>query len=356
MRAAVIGGGINGVMTAWALKARGWEVTLFEQSTVMSGTSSASTKLLHGGLRYLERGDFRLVRESLRERAWWLSQAPHLCCPIELILPIRLIGGRPSWKVRLGLALYRALAGRSALGRHRWRSPYELAEAVPGLRIAEFSGGFSFWDGQMDDHALGLWAASRAAEAGVSMRENCRVEEVSTAGHVRTAGGVERFGAVVNVAGPWASELLNRSGISSDCRLDLVRGSHLVLDRPCRQGLLAEIPGGSRVGFVLPWKSRTLVGTTEVRQTAADGPCCSDDERDYLIAFYNSLFERPVSSGDVLESFAGVRPLVARNRDPTAQSREYAIERQGVLWTVFGGKWTTARALGERVGRLVDRG
>jgi glycerol-3-phosphate dehydrogenase len=354
-RVAVVGAGINGVMTAWSLRKRGCEVVVFERGEAMRETSSASTKLLHGGLRYLENGEFRLVREALSERAWWLAQAPHLCRPIEIILPVRTGIGRPRWKIGLGLRIYDLLAGHQGILPHRWMDREATLAAIPGLRKEGLRGAFSFWDGQMDDLALGCWAAQQARSAGVLLRERCEVQAVAADGSVRTPAGTETFDLVVNVAGPWAGELLARSGIPSSYRLDLVRGSHLVTSRPCERGILSEVAGERRIGCVLPWKGGTLVGTTEVRQADPNGARCSEEEERYIRAFHDSVLEDPLRDDELLGSFAGIRPLISGSADPGRATREYAIERRGSLVTVFGGKWTTARALGERVAREADR-
>ena len=320
----------------------------------MRETSSASTKLLHGGLRYLENGEFRLVREALSERAWWLAQAPQLCRPIEIFLPIRAGSGRPRWKFGLGLWLYDLLAGRQGIKPHRWLNRDAALAALPGIRAEGLVGAYAFWDGQMDDLALGCWAAEQALSAGVRLRERCEVQAVGTEGSVRTEAGSESFDLVINVAGPWAGRLLERSGIPTDYRLDLVRGSHLITSRPCSAGILAEVTGERRIGFILPWKGKTLVGTTEVRQAGPDGAACSDEERRYMRAFHDSVIAAPIRDEEIVDSFAGVRPLIRSAADPSRATREYAIERRGKLVTVFGGKWTTARALGERVAREAD--
>lgn len=353
LRVAVVGGGINGVMTAWSLAQAGHRVELFERGTLMAATSAASTKLLHGGLRYLENAEFRLVREGLRERAWWIAQAPHLAHPLEIILPVYDWSRRPPWMVRIGLGMYGLLAGNRSLGRSRWHDRAAVLRLQPDLNPEGLRGGFTFWDGQMDDRALGLWAADRAREAGVVVREHAAVERVDAAGGLWLGGARCAFDRVVNVAGPWARALLDASGIASRHTLDLVRGSHLILDRPCPAGVLGEIRGERRIAFALPWQGRTLVGTTEVRQGLEAAPACSDEERDYILAFHNRLMRTPATVRDIHASFAGLRPLLRSAADPSKATREYAIEVQGSLVTVLGGKWTTARALGEQVAQRV---
>jgi len=356
LHVAVIGGGINGVMTAWSLARRGHEVALYERGSLMGATSSASSKLLHGGLRYLEQGDLRLVREGLHERAWWLAHAPHLCHALKLTLPV--YGDSPHGRgiLGLGLTMYDALAGKATLGRHQWHSMDQLPAPATALKRDDLRGVFTYVDAVMaDDRALGLWAADQARRAGARLHEDSPVEWIAPDGTVRVAERDERFDVVVNAAGPWACELLDASGIASDTRLDLVRGSHLVIDRPAAGAFALQLASDDRLVFALPYEGRTLVGTTEVRQTLAEPITCSDAERDYLISAYNTFFMEPISTRDVHATFAGVRPLVNAGRSAHAQRRGERIETNGRVVSAFGGKWTGARALGERVARRVER-
>ncbi len=352
MRVGVVGGGINGLATAWALLQDGHEVELFERDGLMGETSSASTKLLHGGLRYLEHGQLRLVRESLHERSWWLREVPELTHPLRIVLPVYRSSVRPRWMLKIGLWLYDRLAGKEGIGRHRWHGREELAGLAPELDGDGLRGGYSFFDGQMDDYRLGLWVAERVRELGGRIREGEEVARIGEAGEVTTAGAAHRFDRVVNVAGPWAERLNQRSGIECGYHLDLVRGSHILFDRPLEAGFILEAPQDGRAFFALPYQGRTLVGTTEVRQSLDEPIACSDAERDYLLAAYNHYFRGAREAGDITESFAGVRPLVRAGDDPTAVSREYRIERRGRVVTVFGGKWTTARRLGQKAARV----
>lgn len=350
---AVIGGGINGVMTAWALARQGARVELFERGALMDATSAASTKLLHGGLRYLENGELRLVREGLRERSWWIEQAPHLAHKLRIILPVYRWSRRSRYTVRIGLWLYALLAGDRSLGPSAWHPRAELLAIQPDLQDQDLVGGFTFFDGQMDDRALGLWAADRAREAGVSVHEHRPVARVDEQGRLWAGGDPLAFDHVVNVAGPWARRLLADSGVPSRHDLDLVRGSHLILDRPCAAGILAEVRDERRIAFVLPYLGRTLVGTTEVRQGPDEPVACSEAERDYMLAFHNRIMRRPAGAQDIVQTFAGLRPLLRSADDPNRATREYAVETHGRLTTVLGGKWTTARPLGEQVAARV---
>jgi len=354
MEVGIIGGGINGLCCAWLLQQQGHTVQLYERDRLMAATSSRSSKLLHGGLRYLEHLEFRLVREALRERDAWLQRVPELARPLRLVMPIYHGGRRSRWLVRCGLYLYEHLAGRSALPRSSWLAARELLAADADLLPDGLVGGYAFYDGQMDDQRLGLWVARQASDAGAVLKERCEVRSVERSGRIHFADGSSRqHDCVLNVCGPWAEQLLLRSGIASPYRLDLVRGSHLVLDRPCPQAYLFEVPGEARIAFVLPWYGRTLVGTTEVRQPIDAPVACEEHERAYLLGLVRHYFPRTASSERVVEAFAGVRPLLRSASDPAQATREYAVHRDGALISVFGGKWTTARALAQRVSRIL---
>jgi glycerol-3-phosphate dehydrogenase len=346
MKVAVIGGGINGIMTAWELRRRGCGVDLFERGRLMSATSRASTKMLHGGLRYLEHGHFGLVREALRERSWWLKQAPELAKPLEILLPVHAGQGRPRWQLSAGVRLYDLLAAGTGFEKGRWHSGAEVMARLPALNSHGLQGAYSYWDGQMDDHRLGLWAADQASRAGVAIHEGAPVSQVEPdSGTIAVSGNRQSFDRVVNVAGPWAGELLADSAVPSRYRLDLVRGSHLVLTGSIDCGCVLQVPGERRILFVLPWQGHTLLGTTEVRQAGPDHPVPDQCEIDYLLLTYNRFFTDRRSEANIVDAFAGVRPIVASKDDVSAASRDSVIERRQRLVNVFGGKWTTSRAL-----------
>jgi glycerol-3-phosphate dehydrogenase len=337
VRIGIIGGGINGLCCAWVLAQAGHEVDLYERNTLASQTSRASSKLLHGGLRYLEQYEFRLVREALKERDAWLQRVPELTSSLRLVLPIYQGSQRQRWLVGAGLFLYDHLAGKSILPPAQWLTAETLLQRDPQLKAEGLLGGYAFSDGQMDDHRLALWVADQARLAGATLREHMNVSAIDTQGHVHVAGDSYSHDRVINVGGPWAVTLLEQSGISSPYRLDTVRGSHLVLERE------------RRIFFVLPWQGKTLVGTTEVRQQAHEPIECSIAERDYLLAAYNYYTTAPLSAANINSTFAGMRPLLYSAADPGKATREYALDRQGQLINVFGGKWTTSLALAHKV-------
>jgi glycerol-3-phosphate dehydrogenase len=347
MKVAVVGGGINGVMSAWALALKGCSVDLFERGRLMGATSSASTKLLHGGLRYLEHGRLRLVREALHERSWWMIRAPHLAKPLQITLPVYKESSRSGWKVWCGLTLYDWLAGQASLGRSNWRSREHVQRSCGDLRSEGLLGAFTFYDGHMDDKALGLWAAEKAAAAGVRMHTETAVEAISPDATVQVEGVQRCYDRVVNAAGPWARQLLDSSGITAGHDLDLVRGSHILLDQSCESAFLLQSPSDGRICFVIPHQGKTLVGTTEVRQQLSAPICCSPAETSYLLELYQYFF--PSRKAEICGVFSGLRPLIRSHANPNKATREYAIETMRNVVTIYGGKWTTARALGLRV-------
>jgi glycerol-3-phosphate dehydrogenase len=352
MRIGIIGGGINGLATAWVLAKQGHDVSLYERHKLLGATSSASSKLLHGGIRYLENFEFRLVRESLRERDAWFKRVPELAKPIPMVMPVYQTGRRSRFILGAGFFLYGQLSGKSALPRARWLDVEEVLGRSPELISESLLGGYAFYDGQMQDRALGLWVADRARDLGVQFHEGHEVAQVDGNGRVTLAGGTKLyFDRIVNAAGPWAIDLLGRSGISSRYQLDLVRGSHLVLAERCQQALLLEVPGERRIFFVLPYEGNTLVGTTEVRQHISEPVRCTSDERSYLLVAYRHYF--PNSTARVVHDFAGLRPLIRSSDAPQAASRDYAVECNGKLLTLLGGKWTTSIALARKVGKMV---
>lgn len=351
MNVAVIGGGINGLSSAWQLAMAGHQVTLFERDELMQATSKSSSKLLHGGLRYLEQGEFRLVHEALQERRWWLKKAPHLTKRLPLLYPIYQNGQRPRWQIKIGLWLYDLLSGKKGIGRHRWLTAEQAKRCSPQLKTDGLTGAYLFFDGQMDDRKLGLWVAEQAIKAGVEIHQHCPVSQITATGGVFAANSSDWqvFDRVVNVAGPWSNRLLEQSELPLQQALDLVRGSHLLVPAISRYGHMLEVPGERRIVFVLPYQGRTLLGTTEVRQSLAEPIECSDEEQAYLLKLYNHYFDSQLSAADVQSKFAGVRPLLGGSDSASTASREYALNWQQQLLTVSGGKWTTARALARTV-------
>ena len=198
MEIAIAGAGIIGACTAWAAAKQGHNVTLFEQNTPMAHTSRSSSKLLHGGLRYLETGQFGLVKKALQARRFWLEQAPHLGQPLELLFPIYQGRGRPKWQIGIGTKLYDFLAGGSGFPRSRWLDRQTVLARNPALLSDGLVGAFSFYDAQMDDFALGQWVLEQSRQLGVEVRSHHKIS---------TLDDLAGFDRIVNATGPWAMQL-----------------------------------------------------------------------------------------------------------------------------------------------------
>ncbi|WP_311268798.1 glycerol-3-phosphate dehydrogenase [Sphingobium sp. WCS2017Hpa-17] len=364
---AVIGGGINGCGIARDAAGRGARVLLLEQGDLASGTSSASTKLIHGGLRYLEHHAFALVRESLieRERLWGI--APHIIHPMRFVLPWTK-GLRPRWMLRLGLFLYDHIGGRRALPA---TEAIDLRRHVAGKALkAGFGPAYCYSDGWVDDARLVLLNARDAADRGADVRTRTAVVRLERAGSLwriqtqTTQGEAQVFHAraIVNATGPAVLDLLDRAHRPTDRHMRLVRGSHIVVARlfDHDHAYFFQLLDG-RIFFAIPYeRDFTLIGTTDQdHQGGLDHVVPSEEEIAYLCAAANRYFARPIVSADVLWSYAGVRPLVDDGSGrPEAATRGYRLDIDGApgeapLLSVFGGKITTYRHLAaETVERL----
>ena len=357
----VIGGGINGAGIARDAAGRGLSVALAEKDDLASHTSSASTKLVHGGLRYLEHYEFRLVRESLREREVLLRIAPHIVRPLRFVLPHD-DGLRPRWMLRLGLFLYDHLGGnRSLPGSHT----VDLA-APPHDSVLKdrFAHGFAYSDCWVDDARLVVLNAIDARERGARIMTRTRCTALERAGDhwratLRSQTGDETVTAraVVNAAGPWVDDIAAlATGGAAEAHLRLVQGSHIVIRRKF-EGPHAYIfqNRDGRIVFAIPYENDfTLIGTTD-RLFAGDRDtvAISDEERDYLCKAASEYFSEPVGPADVVSTYAGIRPLYEDNAASNATvTRDYvfavdAPEGAPPLLSSFGGKITTYRRLAE---------
>jgi glycerol-3-phosphate dehydrogenase len=358
----VIGGGINGAAIARDAAGRGLAVLLVEQGDLAQGTSSASTKLIHGGLRYLEYGAYRLVRESLRERETMLAAAPHIIRPIRFIVPHQK-GMRPWWMVRAGLWLYDLLGWGGSLPRSA------ALRLMGGPLHHDLTRGFAYWDAWVDDARLVVLNALDAAERGAEIATRTRLASARREGgrwlaniEDMASGIVRRVSAraLVNAAGPWIDEVLReRLGMRDAPRARLIKGSHIVVPRlhDGTDAYLLQQPDG-RVVFAIPYEREfTLIGTTDIPVDDPAAPAIDDREIAYLCEAVNRYFKRQVTPDQVRWTYSGVRSLWDDGAsEAKAVTRDYvlALDEDGApLLTVYGGKITTARALAEAaMGRL----
>jgi len=359
----VIGGGINGSGIARDAAGRGLKVILCEQDDLAQHTSSASSKLIHGGLRYLEHYEFRLVREALIERETLLEAAPHIIWPLRFILP-HSPDQRPTWMIRLGLFLYDHLGGRKRLPAS---GTVDLkTDPAAGPLQPEVRGAFSYADCWVEDSRLVVLNAMDAAERGAEILTRTRCTEAkridglwqATLASNRGAPVREvRARALVNAAGPWVSDFLNnRAGVRSNNNVRLIKGSHLVVNKLYDHDApyILQNPDG-RVVFVIPYEQHySLIGTTdqEYRGDTVDLKI-DDEETDYLLDSVNRYFFKPVTRADIVWSYAGVRPLYDDAKgNASAVTRDYVFDLdassgEAPLLSVFGGKLTTYRKLAE---------
>lgn len=367
VRVLVLGGGIHGAGILHDMASRGWQdVHLIEKNTLGHGTSSRSTKLIHGGLRYLQRlHDFPLVAEALRERRILMEVAGDLVHPLEFVFPILRSGGASRLKVKLGLTLYDLLAGKHNVGRHHVLSESEAMARAPVVNPEKFSAYFSFWDCQTDDLALVRRAACSAVKLGAGVSEGHRVKSIERGSDgwevavLKPDGTEARISAlyVVNATGPWANKILESSGIVPTHKAVNNKGSHLVFpDMGLKAGLFLQSPEDNRIFFVLPWLGKTLVGTTEKLFTGnPDELVVTPDETRYLMEHCNRYLKIQLREQDIEATFAGLRWLaVEAGRSISSMSRSHVLgiipSGRGALMTLYGGKLSTYRALAEEIG------
>jgi glycerol-3-phosphate dehydrogenase len=378
----VIGGGINGCGIARDAAGRGLSVVLAEKGDLAGATSSASTKLFHGGLRYLEYFEFRLVRESLRERETLLQMMPHIAWPMRFVLPLhpdmrpdtqtpaaRLVarmapwlrGRRPAWMIRAGLFLYDHMGGRRILPA---TTALDLTQDPEGAPLKpDYPRAYEYSDVWVDDARLVVLNARDAAARGAQVRTRspvtgARVEGGLWSVSMDTPQGpvTVRARMLVNAAGPWVGQVLAQTlGLNAPAQVRLVRGSHIITRRLFDHDKAYFLQGADgRIIFAIPYEGDfTLIGTTDAEHTDPDKPPrCTVAERDYLCDFASRYFARPVTAQDVVHSYSGVRPLYDDGASSaTAATRDYVLKLDRTAGApvlhVFGGKITTYRKLAQ---------
>ena len=372
----VVGGGINGAGITRDAAMRGLRVALVERGDLASGTSSRSSKLIHGGLRYLEQGDVRLVLEAVRERERLQRLAPHLVRPQEFVFPLYRGGPLGPLKLAAGLWAYDLLAGFWNVRWHRMLSPKAVAEAEPALLRDGLCGAGQYWDCRTDDARLVLETALSAAAEGALIVSYAEVAGfVKEGGRIVGARVVDRLGrgevaararVVVNAAGPWVDRVVALDAPETPPRLRLTKGVHVVVPHERvgnRAAVVLSAVADRRVMFVIPWGAHTLVGTTDTDHP--DGPdvppAVEPSDVAYLLDTVNHYFPAArLAPGDVVSAFAGLRPLIAprgkATMSPSAVSREEEVfSSASGLISIAGGKLTTYRLVAKTVvDRVVD--
>lgn len=349
----IVGGGVNGTAIAREAARNGLATLLVERDDLASHTSSASTKLIHGGLRYLEQYEFSLVREALQERTRLMRAAPHIIEPMAFVLP-QTASSRPWIMVRAGLLLYDLLAGRSPLP---WARRLRASDQAFQAPLKTHGTGFVYADCKVDDSRLTILNAVDAADHGGEIRTRTALVSARRVGGVWEAilSDDSRVSAtaIVNAAGPWVSEALALTGINSAHGIVLVKGSHIVVPRMYEgdHAYFLQLPDG-RITFVAPWHNdTTMIGTTDIRVDNPGDAQIDAGEIAYLCAAANAYFVRQIAPDDVISTWSGIRPLYDDGASAAQEvTRDYVLEldAQGPpVLSVFGGKITTARHLAE---------
>jgi glycerol-3-phosphate dehydrogenase len=370
---AIIGGGIQGACTAREAALRGLKVALVEARDFASGTSSRSSKLIHGGLRYLAQRDFQLVREARRERRRLVALAPHLARPIPFLLPIYREDSYSPLKISLGLFIYDWMGNLGPGDRHRMLSRHQTLELIPALRRDGLRAGALYHDSTTDDARLTVENLVDAADHGAVVVNYAELRSFSqpraSAGPALSTGEVEdvlsgrRFELTarfwVNAAGPWVDQVRRLvPGYDGSRTVRLTKGTHLIVPPVTgRNALLAPIPGIDRVFLIVPFQGQALLGTTDT-DFSGDPATVAPDESDttYLLAAANRVLSRTLTGGDVMGAWAGLRALALEPHQaaahPSANTREYRFHEDP--WarnfiSICGGKLTTSRALAEKL-------
>jgi len=365
----IVGGGINGAAIAHMAALNGLKVALLEKGDFASGTSSKSTKLIHGGLRYLEHLELDLVRESLRERALQLKSAPHLVHPLKFIIPVYDSDKRPLWMMKFGVWLYDALSGKYVVEKHRSLSVEEIGAMVPGIQRQGLVGGVMYSDAQMNDARLCLENVLSAVEKGAHVanyvkihsfiQENGRTMGVIARDELTQHDFEVRAKRVVCTVGPWTNILMRREHEKSPSRIRPTKGVHIVCKgRISERALLVPERKGQRIFFIIPWMRNSLIGTTDTDYTGnPDHVSVEQEDIDYLISETKRVLpDIKLDQESIITAFAGLRPLVNEAGDPHHISRKHIIrESYSKIIYVMGGKYTTYRKIAEDVMRKLSK-
>lgn len=358
----VIGGGIHGAAVAQAASERGLNVLVLEQYAQPGmATSSKSSKLIHGGLRYLESGQFKLVRECLAERRYLLETYPDLVRLVPFHIPVYTHTSRRPWKIRLGLALYSVFSRKlfRSIGRDQWPQ-------LDGLKADGLQTVFQYYDAQTDDKKLTQRVMIDAINKGAELITGAHFESATCTDdgcevQYRREGQTHTVHCklLINCAGPWVNEVLNRIRPYPTQRdIDLVLGTHVVVPGKLEHGMYyLEAPQDQRAVFVMPWKDNTLIGTTERHIKEPHNPSPPENDITYLLDVHNHYFQRQLIRSSVLDAFAGIRVLPACNGGVFFRPRDTIIHHDDIhrpkVFSLYGGKLTAHRATARQLLRVI---
>ena len=353
----IIGGGINGAGIARDASGRGLKVFLADKNKVGSATSSWSTKLIHGGLRYLENYEFKLVAESLKEREVITQIAPSITKPLPFVIP-HTKKLRSKLLIRVGLFLYDHLGGKTKIPKS---SKISFDKKYQNILQSKFSDGFQYYDVQVDDKKLVEMNIDDAKKMGAIIAEDTKVINANRMDNyweiTLENGDIVKSKILVNAAGPWINETVtNVIKVNSNKSIRLVRGSHIITKKLYEEKVAFTLQNDdNRIVFVIPYKDEySLIGTTEVDVNSPDNPSISDDEKIYLINTINNHFIKQISQEDIVDTYSGIRPLIEDFREASKVTRDYIFDlnedgSQAPLLNIYGGKLTTYRKLAENV-------
>ncbi len=353
----IIGGGINGVGIARDAAGRGFSVCLVDKGKIGSATSSWSSKLIHGGLRYLENYDFKLVRESLKEREIIHFIASSITRPIPFLIP-HTKNIRSKWLLKLGLFIYDSLGGKSSIPKS---TTVDLNKNFKNILKEKYFLGFKYYDIQVDDKKLAQLNAEDAKRRGALIFENMKIINVNRNKDCWNIffenNTIVKAKILINATGPWVNQVLkNILNINSKKSIRLVKGSHIITKKLYDEELAFTFQNeDKRIIFVIPYKDHySLIGTTEVEVDTPENPRITKEEIEYLINSLNNYFIKPINENDIVETYSGIRPLIEDYKDASRVTRDYVFDLNkqdnlALLLNIYGGKLTTYRKLSEKV-------
>ena len=343
----IVGGGITGLISAYFLSLEGYKVDLYEKKTLLSETSSKTTKLIHGGIRYLENLQFHEVKNGINDRKWWLENFPDETKLQEIIILSKKKLSPEIFKFFFGIKIYETFAGRSNIKTGRLYKHDDLLSLDIKNNIAA---GISFYDGLMQE-SVGQEIIKRCKSNGVNFFENNEIKSIRSEGRIEE----KQYKKIIIATGPWVSSFLEQNKIDTNKTIDYIKGSHLIINRKIKKGFMFKDQKKQRYIFALPYQGNLLLGTTEQRVSSPEDNHVLDSEVNYLLESINIYIDRPINKDEIIESYSGVRPLIkSKAQDFHSSSRDFYIQKDHNLLSLFGGKWTTAPSIARNIVKIVD--